>query len=102
MTTIPKKVNPLKLAKAEASPRPVFITKGNSLAATGQDLRFWKQHFPHLVRHVARKDVLLADELEQAVSRAGAPIHNAGSDIVNSDGDPAEAVRELLRRAGGR
>jgi hypothetical protein len=91
-----QKSKPLRLAKAEASPRPIFITKGNSLASTGQDLRFWAHNFPALVRRVGRKSVIVADELERAVRGAGVPLAPDAPPV-----DAAEQVRQLLR-AGGR
>lgn len=92
--------------KPDAAVRPLFVTKHNSDAVTGADFRRWKEHFPHLVRRVGRKDVIVAAELERAVQdgiRQALETPEAERHL-----DAAEKVRELLRncenvrKAGGR
>ncbi len=80
--------------------KPLFLTKKNSEPATGEQLKFWKAHYPHLVRRIGRKDVIVAAELERAVQATGKPVAAAQND-VDAGADPAEAVRSILRRAGG-
>lgn len=84
--------------KAQAAVRPLFITSQNSDAATGLPFRRWKDHFPHLVRRVGRKDVIPAADLEQAVQQGLARMIG---DVPANEVDAAEQVRQLLRRAGG-
>lgn len=85
--------------KPKAAVRPLFITQQNSEAATGEQFRFWKANFPHLVRRIGRRDVIVAAELERDVAQRGLP----GASPINAVAtpDPAEAVRSILRRAGG-
>jgi hypothetical protein len=87
--------------KPAAAVRPLFVSKLNSVAVTGVDFRRWKDHYPHLVRRVGRKDVIVAADLERAVQQSGAkaPTHQLVTAEVVAD--PAEQVRQLLRRAGG-
>jgi hypothetical protein len=79
-----------------AALKALFVTQQNSKPATGENLKFWKFHYPHLVRRIGRKDVIVTAELERAV-QGNADIAVSGK----GDTDPAEAVRSILRRAGG-
>jgi hypothetical protein len=84
--------------KPEAAVRPLFITKQNAESATGENFRFWKSNYPHLVRRVGRKAVIVAAELERAVAE-----YEKETKVVSiQPADPAEAVRLILRRAGER
>lgn len=40
---------------AQLSIQPRFLTKANALAVSGASLRWWCEHYPHLVRHVGKK-----------------------------------------------
>ena len=40
--------------------RALFVTEQNSDLTTGEHFRFWKANFPHLVRRIGRKDVIVA------------------------------------------
>lgn len=88
-----------RAVKAQAAVCPLFITQQNSEAATGENFRFWKANFPHLVRRISRRDVIVAAELERDVAQHGLPGESPIDSVVTVD--PAEAVRSILRRAGG-
>jgi hypothetical protein len=77
--------------------KPRFVTSQNSEVSTGEKFRFWKTNFPHLVRRVGRRDVIVADELEAAVQHAGGETNVVQ---LTAPVDPADAVRSILRRAG--
>lgn len=81
--------------------KPLFLTQKNSEAASGEQLKFWKRHYPHLVRRIGSKDVIVSEELEQAVKASGGAVLTIKTEPANQ-ADAAEQVRELLRRAGGR